>query len=155
MNIENRVIEKIRARAEAGFRKYGTTMDRRDLSIQDWLQHLQEELMDASVYAEKLLARNEDQDAMLCIEALAEYFGVQMPQCVDASQALEALQEDAMEPKMRIWKRDQAPAWVASMAPGMWTWVAYVPNAVTGAEFLPRHWHPLGAVGKGNVWGMA
>lgn len=53
--IEERVIAKIRQRRDAGRRKYGTTMERNDLSFAQWLQHLQEELMDAAIYAEKLL----------------------------------------------------------------------------------------------------
>ena len=48
------VIDQFRTRAEAGKRKYGTTMERDDLTLMEWLQHLQEELMDASVYVEKL-----------------------------------------------------------------------------------------------------
>ncbi len=34
--------------------KYGTTMERNDLTLMQRLQHLQEELMDAAVYVEKL-----------------------------------------------------------------------------------------------------
>ena len=48
------VIDQFRTRAEEGKRKYGTTMERDDLSPLQWLQHLQEELMDAAVYVEKL-----------------------------------------------------------------------------------------------------
>jgi hypothetical protein len=48
------VIQKFKARAEAGKKKYGTTMDRNDLSTFDWLTHLQEELMDSIIYIEKL-----------------------------------------------------------------------------------------------------
>jgi hypothetical protein len=52
--IEEQVIAKIRERAEVGLNKYGVTMDREDLKLTDWLTHLQEELMDAAVYVEKL-----------------------------------------------------------------------------------------------------
>lgn len=52
--IEEQVIAKIRERAEVGLNKYGVTMDRQDLKLTDWLTHLQEELMDAAVYVEKL-----------------------------------------------------------------------------------------------------
>ena len=48
-SIEEKVIDKIRSRAEVGEKKYGTTMEREDLSLIEWLTHLQEELMDASV----------------------------------------------------------------------------------------------------------
>jgi hypothetical protein len=34
--------------------KYGVNTERTDLTTLEWLQHLQEELMDASVYIEKL-----------------------------------------------------------------------------------------------------
>ena len=41
-------------RAKIGKAKYGTTMERTDLSFVEWLIHLQEELMDATIYLEKL-----------------------------------------------------------------------------------------------------
>ena len=48
------VVAQLRTRAEKGKLKYGTTMERDDLTLMQWLQHLQEELMDAAVYVEKL-----------------------------------------------------------------------------------------------------
>ena len=53
--VEEKVIEKIRMRAEVGKKKYNTTMERTDLTYEEWLQHLQEELLDACVYLEKLM----------------------------------------------------------------------------------------------------
>jgi hypothetical protein len=53
--IEDKVCIKILDRAEVGQKKYGTTMEREDLSKEVWLVHLQEELMDAAVYIEKIL----------------------------------------------------------------------------------------------------
>ena len=53
--IEERVIAKILQRAEKGKSKYGVTMEREDLSITQWIVHLQEELLDGANYAEKLL----------------------------------------------------------------------------------------------------
>ena len=53
--IEEQVINKLRTRAAAGKAKYGTTMERDDLTYAEWLQHLQEELLDAAVYVQKLL----------------------------------------------------------------------------------------------------
>ncbi len=52
--IEQSVCEKILQRAKVGKEKYGTTMERDDLTFQEWITHLQEELMDAIVYIEKL-----------------------------------------------------------------------------------------------------
>ena len=52
--ITEAVVAQLRTRAEKGKSKYGTTMERDDLTLMQWLQHLQEELMDAAVYIEKL-----------------------------------------------------------------------------------------------------
>lgn len=57
--IEESVIEKIRERADIGKSKYGVTMERDDLTTRQWLVHLQEELMDAAVYLEKVIQSNE------------------------------------------------------------------------------------------------
>ena len=48
-----KVMEKLEQRAEAGLVKYGVTTERTDLSLLDWLNHLQDELMDACVYVER------------------------------------------------------------------------------------------------------
>ena len=48
------VINKFRKRSEAGMLKYNTTLDRTDLSTLDWITHLQDELMDAILYVERL-----------------------------------------------------------------------------------------------------
>lgn len=48
------VVDKYKQRSEVGIKKYNKTMDRDDLSLLDWLTHLQEELMDATLYVEKL-----------------------------------------------------------------------------------------------------
>lgn len=53
-SIVTAVIQKFQQRAEFGQKKYGTNLDRTDLSVLDWIQHAQEELMDAILYLEKL-----------------------------------------------------------------------------------------------------
>ena len=52
-NVEN-VITQLREREQRGLSKYGVNTERTDLSTLEWLQHLQEELMDGTVYIEKL-----------------------------------------------------------------------------------------------------
>ena len=46
--------EKFEQRSQTGIKKYNTTLEREDLDFLDWLNHLQEELMDATLYIEKL-----------------------------------------------------------------------------------------------------
>ena len=53
-SIVNSVIGAFIGRSNIGLQKYGTTLDRDDLSILDWIQHAQEEHMDAILYLEKL-----------------------------------------------------------------------------------------------------
>lgn len=53
-SIVESVVERFRERSEVGFSKYGTNLDRKDLSALEWLNHLQEELQDGILYAEKL-----------------------------------------------------------------------------------------------------
>ena len=53
-SIVRSVIEKIVKRSEVGLHKYGTNLDRTDVSTEEWINHTQEELMDAILYLEKL-----------------------------------------------------------------------------------------------------
>jgi hypothetical protein len=48
------VVASFQERSERGKLTYGVTLDRKDLSVLDWIQHTQEELMDAVLYLEKL-----------------------------------------------------------------------------------------------------
>ena len=48
------VIAKYEAREKTGFEIYNTNTDRKDLTLGEWLNHLQEELMDATIYIERL-----------------------------------------------------------------------------------------------------
>ena len=58
--IEDEVCKKIQQRAAVGKSKYGVTMERGDLSLSEWLVHLQEELMDAAVYVQRLINETND-----------------------------------------------------------------------------------------------
>lgn len=51
---EEQVIDAIRERRERGRRKYGTTMERDDLTPAQWAQHAQEEALDFAIYLERL-----------------------------------------------------------------------------------------------------
>ena len=49
-----KVLAKYYDRSQKGIKKYKKTLNRDDLSFIDWLNHLQDELMDATLYIEKL-----------------------------------------------------------------------------------------------------
>jgi hypothetical protein len=48
------VIDQFFQRSQVGIKKYNTTLDRNDLSLHEWLEHLKQELMDATLYIERL-----------------------------------------------------------------------------------------------------
>ena len=50
----DQLISEFQSREERGLRKYGTSMDRTDLSFDEWLQHFKEELLDGLVYLQKI-----------------------------------------------------------------------------------------------------
>lgn len=53
-SIVQSILEKFVDRAEMGFTKYNNTLDRKDLSRIEWINHAQEELMDGILYLERL-----------------------------------------------------------------------------------------------------
>jgi hypothetical protein len=52
------VINKFSSRSSIGIKKYGTTLE--ENNTDDFLNHLQEELMDAILYIEKLKKQKKD-----------------------------------------------------------------------------------------------
>ena len=48
------VVDKFVERSNVGFKKYGVTLDQDPGDLNVWMTHLQEELMDAVNYIEKL-----------------------------------------------------------------------------------------------------
>lgn len=61
-SIVSSVLEKFKQRSEVGQQKYGTTLDRKDLSFLQWANHMQEELMDAILYLEKMKKMHSEKD---------------------------------------------------------------------------------------------
>lgn len=49
------VQRKLAERAARGLAKYGVDTTRQDIDLRGWLQHLQDELLDAAVYVERLM----------------------------------------------------------------------------------------------------
>lgn len=53
------VVESVRAdllaRSQTGVTKYGTTLERTDLNLRDWLQHAYEETLDQANYLKRAI----------------------------------------------------------------------------------------------------
>ena len=57
------VIDDILFREEKGRAEYGTTMDRKDLTEEQWLQHAYEEALDLAIYLKKIIkTKSENKD---------------------------------------------------------------------------------------------
>ena len=69
------LIDELTQRDSHGQRKYGTTLDRTDLTVCDWIQHGKEELLDGAGYLEALKLKMRYVDAQLeqLIEELREH----------------------------------------------------------------------------------
>jgi hypothetical protein len=63
-NILDQTIKDLQAREVRGLKEYGTTMDRTDLSQDEWLQHAYEEALDLALYLKKLLLTNAPQKSI-------------------------------------------------------------------------------------------
>lgn len=44
----------LKVRSETGIRKYGTTLDRTDLSVKEWIDHAIEESLDLALYLQRI-----------------------------------------------------------------------------------------------------
>lgn len=44
----------LKVRSETGIRKYGTTLDRTDLSVKEWIDHAIEESLDHALYLQRI-----------------------------------------------------------------------------------------------------
>ena len=58
--IIEQVVDKFKERSDVGYKKYGVTLHDDEPSLHKWLNHLQEELMDAINYIEKLKMETSD-----------------------------------------------------------------------------------------------
>ncbi len=81
--IEDEVCQKIQQRAEVGLAKYGVSLERTDLSQKEWLQHIQEELMDATGYIERCVQEadtlsRDDKEMLLKLLQALEGKGISM-----------------------------------------------------------------------------
>ena len=59
INIKDKIVQNVvngfLERSEVGTKKYGTNLNREDLTLLEWLKNLQEELQDATLYIEKIM----------------------------------------------------------------------------------------------------
>ena len=55
--VVERVVDKFVGRSDVGYEKYGVTLEEDPGEMLEWLNHLQEELMDAVLYLQKAIEK--------------------------------------------------------------------------------------------------
>lgn len=53
-SVVQEIVDRFLTRAEFGKAKYGTDLDRQDLSLLDWITHFREEMMDGILYITRI-----------------------------------------------------------------------------------------------------
>ncbi len=61
--VVERVVDKFVDRSDVGYEKYGVTLEDDPSKMLEWLNHLQEELMDAVLYLQKAKETYETQSS--------------------------------------------------------------------------------------------
>ena len=56
-SIVDSIIDRFVERAQVGMQKYGTNLDRTDLSLEQWLEHSIEEQLDNILYMQRALKK--------------------------------------------------------------------------------------------------
>jgi len=54
-SVVSKVVKEFQERSDLGIKKYGTTLDRNDLPLRDWLVHAKEEMMDQLLYIQRAI----------------------------------------------------------------------------------------------------
>jgi len=104
--VVQQVVNKFVSRSDVGFAKYGKTMidDKSDIKV--WLNHVQEELMDATLYIQRLKIEIDDVLEDLWIERYkANFIEVEDPELVSPFKGFEILSE----PKKKKKKKKKVP----------------------------------------------
>ncbi|TMN24530.1 hypothetical protein [Pseudoxanthomonas sp. X-1] len=115
------LVEMLIQRDQAGRAKYGTTLDRTDLTQQDWLQHLIEEMLDGAGYALR---------AKQTAAALQQEMEDWRLQASHGTEVAHAAAERIAELEHAAPSWDEAPLWakfLAMDADGEWGWFEFQP----------------------------
>jgi hypothetical protein len=94
-SIVKSIINKFTERSKFGKEKYGTDLDRDDLSVLEWLTHFQEELMDGILYAEKL------KQVLLEKDLLNKEYKMNLPEHIDPK----TIKNHYFQQQMLEWER--------------------------------------------------
>jgi hypothetical protein len=73
--VVERVVDKFVDRSDVGFKKYKVTLDKDPSDMFIWMNHLQEELMDAVLYLQKLKENTTEELQEVMLKNINRTFG--------------------------------------------------------------------------------
>ena len=73
--VVERVVDKFVDRSDVGFKKYKVTLDKDPSDMFIWMNHLQEELMDAVLYLQKLKENTTEELQEVMLKNINKTFG--------------------------------------------------------------------------------
>ena len=95
--IVDNVINQFAIRSKKGVEKYGVTLERNDIDLLGWVQHLQEELMDAVLYVERIKHDIQNQtQARQCSQVPTSGFQ-ELRRSAECPSSLHASSDEALE----------------------------------------------------------
>jgi len=103
------VTRQLIERDQRGRAKYGTSLDRADLSLPDWLQHMAEELLDAAGYA--LAAKRDAMGEQQELDACCKQRDALDDECARLERTNDGLVADRRDAERYRWLRDDV-TWV-------------------------------------------
>lgn len=130
--ITEALVDQLRARAAVGLEKYGVTLDRQDIDLEGWLQHMLEEMLDGAGYA---MAAMRKVRGLAAQEAAA---WMPMESAPFGTEVVRLLVEAADKSEKRVFAAVQD----FSSLNDDWRWLI----ATTGGKFsvLDSRWRPTG-----------
>lgn len=99
MTTTDHLIALLRERHDAGLKKYGVTVDRTDLTPEQWAQHAIEEMLDGAAYLMRL------KDDIARLQDLIKRLEVELD---DNGRVLQRLQDDRDKANERVERMEKA-----------------------------------------------
>ena len=103
------VVNKFVDRSDVGFEKYGKTLREDTSDVYTWLNHFQEELMDATLYIQRL----KEEIAMLREEKMliAEINDIDVIEALEVPNTFSKKKEEKKGSRMRLVRRGETWVW--------------------------------------------
>ena len=103
--IVDNVINQFAIRSKKGVEKYGVTLERNDINLLGWVQHLQEELMDAVLYVERIKDELQNQTQARKPSEVSTSSVQELRRSAECPSSLHASSDEALDSRRQCYAR--------------------------------------------------